>query len=191
MTPRSLVIDHLRDSLVQQKRVVAYTYCDYEEHENQSAEKIIASLLKQIASADHGIPEPVKSLQQKFKTPGRKPHQRDLEQTFSSTCDNYDQVYIVIDALDECDSRHKKALLGFLEYIRQKPCVKILMTSQSYPESVMKHFEAFRIISIGAHEADLRKYISQEIDRSDNADLINESFKCEIIDKVSAGAQNM
>lgn len=191
MISRPLVIDHLRDSVVQQETVVAYVYCDYEEHENQSAEKMVASLLKQIASADHEIPEPLKRLHQKFKVQGRTPQQRDLEQTFSSTCENYTRVYIVIDALDECDSRYKKALVEFLEYIRHKQSVKILVTSRSYPESIMKYFKAACKISVGAHEADLKKYILQEIDRSDNADLIDENFKCEMIDKVSAGAQNM
>ena len=191
MTSRSLVIDYLKDSFVQQENVVAYVYCDYEEHEDQSAEKMVASLLKQIASADHGIPEPLKRLHQKFKAQGRTPQQRDLEQTLSSTCDNYARVYIVIDALDEFNPRYRKALVEFLAYIQHKDCVKILMTSRSYPESVMKYFKAACRISIGAHEADLKKYILQEIDRSDNVDLIDENFKSEIIDKVSAGAQNM
>ena len=161
MIPRSLVIDHLRDGFSQQNAVVAHIYCNYGEHEDQSVEKMLASLLKQLVIPSPKIRKPVKEFYQKFRT--RQPQQQDLEQTFLLTCDNYDRVFIVIDALDECDANPKRALL---DHIQSNPSVSIFVTSRSYPENVLKNFEAARRISIGAHVTDLRKYILQEIENS-------------------------
>jgi len=191
MTLRSLVVDHLRDDISHHNAVVAYIYCNYREHEEQSAEKMIATLLKQLAISGPEIPQAVAELHQKFGQQKRQPLQQDFEHTFLLTCEYYDRIFIIIDALDECDATHKKSLLKFLSLIQSRPSVRMLVTSRSFPENVLKDLNAACSTNIGAHETDLRKCILQEIDSSDNVDVIDEDFKYEITDKVCAGAQDM
>lgn len=189
MTLRSLVVDHLRDNLSHHNTVVAHVYCNYREHEEQSAEKMIASLLRQLAISSPEIPQAVAELHRKFGQQKRQPLQQDFEQAFLLTCEYYERIFIVIDALDECDATHKKGLLEFLSLIQSRPSVRVLVTSRSFSENFLKHLNAACSTNIGAHETDLRKYILQEIDSSDNVDVIDEDFKYEITDKV--GAQDM
>jgi len=191
MTLRSLVVDHLRDDLSCYNTVVAHIYCNYREHEEQSAEKMIAILLKQLAISNPEIPQAVAELHRKFGQQKRQPLQQDFEQTFLLTCDYYERIFIIIDALDECDATHKEGLVRFLSLIQSRPSVRILVTSRSFPDNVLKHLNAACSINIGAHETDLRKYILQEIDSSDNIDIIDDDFRYEITDKVCAGAQDM
>lgn len=191
MTLRSLVVDHLRDDLSHHNAAVAHIYCNYREHEEQSGEKMIASLLKQLALSTPEIPQVVAELHRKFGQQKRQPLQRDLEQTFLLMCEYYERVFIIIDALDECDTTHKKGLLKFLSLVCSRPAVRMLVTSRSFPENVLKNLNTACSIHIGAHETDLKKYILQEIDNSDNVDVIDDDFRNEMTDKVSAGAQDM
>lgn len=191
MTLRSLVVDHLRDDLSHHNAVVAHLYCNYREHEEQSAEKMIASLLKQLTISNPNIPQAVAELHRKFGQQKRQPLQQDFEQTFLLMCEHYKRIFIIIDALDECDATHKKGLLKFLNLIQRKSSVRIMVTSRLFPDNVLRHLDTACSINISAHETDLRKYILQEIDNSDNVDVIDDDFRHEITDKVCAGAQEM
>ena len=189
--PRSLVIDHLRDSFADQNAAIAYIYCNYKEHDDQSADQMLSSLLKQLAISQGKICRPAEELYQRFKSRDRRPQMQDLVQTLLHLCDATGRVFIVIDALDECSSKHKIALLNFLTRIHSKPSASIMITSRSFPENVSKPFISTCKISIGAHKADLKRYILQEIENSDNADIIDETFEQEIVDRISLGAHNM
>lgn len=196
------MIDHLRHHFAREEEesvALAYVYCNYREHEDQSAEKIVGSLLKQLAigyinfPGFIAIPDPVNQLYERCSVQKRQPHREDFEQALLLTCQNYDRTFIVIDALDECDPNHKRALLQVLSQLRTttEASVSIFTTSRSYPDHVMKHFKGATKMSVGAHPTDLEKYVLQEIGNSDNADMIEDDFRDEIVEKVSAGAQNM
>jgi ankyrin repeat domain-containing protein 50 len=44
---------------------------------------------------------------------------------------NFREVYVVIDALDECPERERHHIIGFIiEVIKALPCVKIFVTSR-------------------------------------------------------------
>lgn len=153
---------------------------------------MIANLLKQLAIPLRKLPMAMLELHQRLKSQQRRPKQQELEQALLLTCRNYDRVFVVIDALDECDVRgHRKSFLKALDNLRTESCTSIFVTSRSYPEDIKKALENAPQISIGAEDYDLQRYIAREIDNSDNADVIDESFRNEIITRVSHGAQKM
>ncbi|KAL8837881.1 MAG: hypothetical protein Q9170_002356 [Blastenia crenularia] len=188
------VIDHLtsssKDSLVPMTScAVAYVYFDYREQEHQSPEQITRSLLRQLSSGTPTLPTPVKSLYKRLDEQQRKPMQPDLEQAFMATCQERGPVFIVVDALDECESMHRKTFLKVLD--RLKRCAKILVTSRPYPADLKKAFVSTPQIVIKAHSSDLRKFLLQEIVGSENADDIDDEFREEIVDKVIQRAQDI
>ena len=153
---------------------------------------MLASLLKQLVLFNNNIPEAVKKLHEHPRKKDGVSQMQIMERTISLTCEAYDRVFIVIDALDECEPRHKGILINFLNQMQSKSSVNIMLTSRSFPEMmVQKHFRNACNMAIAAHETDIRKYIIQEIANSDKADVIDENFKSEMIDKVSKGAQSM
>ena len=192
MMCRSLVVDHLRDNFLGQKVVVAHLYFDYRIQDYQSTENMVASLLKQLAIPLRKLPMAMLELHQRLQSQQRRPKQQELEQALLLTCREYDRVFVVIDALDECDVRgHRKYFLKALHNLQTESCTSIFITSRSYPEDIKKALENAPQISIGAEDYDLQRYIAREIDNSDNVDVIDDSFRNEIITRVSHGAQKM
>ncbi|KAL8786768.1 MAG: hypothetical protein Q9213_002589 [Squamulea squamosa] len=168
---------------------VAHVYFDYRDQEHQSLEEITASLLKQIAGAFLIIPSVVVGLHNKSKKQQRSPSQHDLEQTLITTCRELGTVYIVIDALDECNPIYVKGLLRLVNEIRDY--AKIFITSRPYPEDLRKHFEKSPRIEIKAHRADLEKYLDQQIKQSDICDEMDDTLQAEIVGRIIVSAQNM
>ncbi|CAD6564823.1 MAG: hypothetical protein ASARMPREDX12_004447 [Alectoria sarmentosa] len=188
----SLVVDHLRDNFLGQKVVVAHLYFDYRIQDYQSTENMVASLLKQLAIPLRKLPIAMLELHQRLQSQQRRPKQQELEQALLLTCREFDRVFVIIDALDECDVRgHRRSFLKALDNIRTESCTSIFITSRSYPEDIKKALENAPQISIGAEDYDLQRYIAREIDNSDNVDVIDENFRNEIITRVCHGAQKM
>ena len=188
----SLVVDRLRDDFFDQNIVIAHLYFDYRDQGHQKIENEIASLLKQLAMAKPELPQSVLELYQRLKGLQRQPQQQDLEQAILTTYQNFVRVFIVIDALDECDANNKrKGFISFLENMRNNSDMSFFVTSRPHPEDIRKLLESCSNITIKADDSDLRRYISREIERSDTVDELDEDFKEDIIEKVVQGAGEM
>ena len=188
---RSLVVDQLRDYFEGQNVAVLHLYFNYRDQTDQSSEKTIASLLKQLAIATQHLPKPIFELYRKLKTQERRPQLQDLEQAFSLTCQSIDRVFVVVDALDECDTKNRKAFLRSLSNLQGDRPLSIFMTSRSYEDYVNQLFGSCPRMKIQAHESDLRVYVSRQVENSNDVDGVDEQFKKEIIEKVVHGAHNM
>lgn len=117
---------------------------------------------------------------------------QDLELTLSHVCRNFDQVFILIDALDECDeATSRKRFLLFLATLQQTPSIRLFVTSRPYPEDVRKAFEQSPQIMIEASDADLRKYLRRRIEDSGSADIIDQDFEQYLVETIAKGAQKM
>lgn len=151
-----------------------------------------ASLLKQLAMAKATLPRSVLELYQRLKDQQRRPQQQDLEQALLNSCQDFDRVFIIVDALDECDeNKHRKSFLDLIRSLRDNSSTSVFVTSRPHPEDVKKVLEGSSKIIIKADDSDLRKYISREIHCSEAVDDIDEDFKVEIIEKVVQGARQM
>ena len=87
-------------------------------------------------------------------------------------------MFIIIDALDECDARiHRRAFLKALETLRIKSSSSIFITSRSYPNDIKKTLGSAPRMIVGADDDDLQRYISRAIDHGNNFDVIDEEFR--------------
>ncbi|CAL8581268.1 hypothetical protein XPA_006968 [Xanthoria parietina] len=185
----SLVIDHLSHTFPSHQVVVAHTYFDYRDQHHQSVEQTIASLLKQVASGLPKMPAAVANLYQKYGKQKQTPQLQDLVQALSSSCGEYNAVYIVIDALDEYESKSRKGLLNLLYEL--KDYAKVFVSSRPYPEEIRKAFGRTPQIEIKAHSTDLELYINRQIEDSDIVDDINDTFRKQLVSKIVQSAQEM
>ena len=187
----SLVIDHLKKQLDDQS-AIGYTYFDYRDQDFQSCCNVTASLLNQVAASGTSLPADVAEAYEKSKAEETSLVTKEAERLLVATCQDFRRVYTVIDALDECDGvRHRKELIRILGHLRQRPGVRLFVTSRSYPEDIKSAFVSASQITIRANEHDLKKFITDEIDSNDASDLIDEEFKANIIHKIVNGAQDM
>ena len=194
MISSSLVIDHLMEYSIGRDCVVAYAYFDYRDQDFQSSGNVTASILNQVAATGFSLPTEVVELHEKCKLKKKKtpPTAAEIERMLVACCQDFDRVFIVIDALDECDEiRHRRDFIRALETLAKKREVRLFITSRSYPEDIKRAFESASKITVKANGSDLKMFIAHEIDNSDVSDLIDEEFKANIVRRILGGAQDM
>lgn len=85
---------------------VAYFYFDFSDALKQSHNKLIRSLIKQLSLQLHYTSDALESLFTACTSgTGQPPTIEALRSTLSHIIEEFDQVYIVLDALDECTER--------------------------------------------------------------------------------------
>jgi hypothetical protein len=83
---------------------IAYIYCNFRQSE-QKIHNLLTSLLKQLAESQSSMPESIKDLYDHYnvKRPKReRPTLEEISKTLHSVVAKYSRVFIVVDALDEC-----------------------------------------------------------------------------------------
>ncbi|KAL8925421.1 MAG: hypothetical protein Q9208_003513 [Pyrenodesmia sp. 3 TL-2023] len=185
----SLVVDHLRDMASRNFAIVAHVYFDYRDREHQSVEQIVASILHQVASALPELPTAVTTLYKTFRWQHKTAKLQDLVQALISAARDQPMTFLVIDALDECDTKLRRQFLSVLDSL--KDSTSIFVTSRSHIQDIKQAFWSTPRIEIKAHRSDLRRCISYEIEASDWRDDLDERYRNEIADKVINNTEDM
>ncbi|KAI0379596.1 hypothetical protein F5Y04DRAFT_290200 [Hypomontagnella monticulosa] len=94
---------------------VAYFYFDFSNSEKRNHDKMIRSLLKQLSQQLQRPSEPMESLFSSCTNGSRQPTFEALQVTLKQMIQEFTQVFIILDALDECDNR--EALVGVINEI--------------------------------------------------------------------------
>ncbi|KAJ9412468.1 hypothetical protein QL093DRAFT_2570550 [Fusarium oxysporum] len=95
----AIVIDYLQSKFRDNQSIgIAYIYCNFRRKDQQKAEDLFASLLKQLALSQ---PERVKDLYNQHKKKGTRPNFNEISKTLRSVAAIYSRLFIVVDALDE------------------------------------------------------------------------------------------
>ncbi|KAF4470808.1 Ankyrin repeat domain-containing 50 [Fusarium albosuccineum] len=99
----AIVVDHLSARFDGNGSVgIAYLYCNYRQQQQQKAEHLLASLLRQLIHGQPYIPDCVQALYNRFKDRRRGLTFHEISTTLHTVIALYSRVYIVADALDEC-----------------------------------------------------------------------------------------
>lgn len=81
------------------------------------------------------------------------------------------KVFIIIDALDECD---RAIMNGFIRPLTEIPDICILVTSRDLPY-IERYFSSHRRLEIRANEADIKSYVEDRIkEETELADFVDE-----------------
>jgi Cdc6-like AAA superfamily ATPase len=139
---------------------IAYLYCNYRRQHEQKPEDLFANLLKQFILEQPSIPDSMKTLYDRHKDKQTRPSLDEILGVLHSVAVVYSRVYIVVDALDECqisDGCRQRFLSGLFN-LRAKYGVNLFATSRPI-SSIEKEFEGSTILEIRASEEDVRKYL--------------------------------
>lgn len=189
---RSLVIDHILDQGLETNKAMAYFYFDYRDQDQQKPMSFVKSILRQVATRTASLPQPLVNFHERFKRDLAACSMTDLLEVFKDVCATTDQVYVVLDALDECRSKdHRKEILRFLSSL-DLGITRLFATSRSHPHDIKQHFAGIEPILIQATEADLNTYCYRMIELSERTrELVDGPLKDEIAAKISRNAQGM
>ncbi|KAG9244697.1 hypothetical protein BJ878DRAFT_549809 [Calycina marina] len=157
----SIVVDYLSSNFQKDARVgIAYLYCNLRRKDEQKAEQLLASLLKQLTQGLSPLPDDVNLLYDRHKDKRTRQTSNEIFNILQSVGGPFLKVFIVIDALDECEASdgNRANLLEQIFAFQMKCRVNIFTTSRSIPD-ITERFNENLCLEIRASNHDVRKYL--------------------------------
>ena len=202
----SAVIQHLdelhpRDPCT----ATAYFFFDFRDERKQNFANMARSLIAQLSARRPDTPESLQSLRpycdQKIQPPND-----DLLKAIKATTEGFSNVYLIIDALDECpEAKHQRdELLSMLGTIHKwtKANLHVLLTSRKVP-SIERKLESLigrtpvpgtGVINLELHQSDIdgdiTVFIEDQLEKG-NYQFWDEDVKVEIKDTLVEKANGM
>lgn len=84
---------------------MVYFYFDFSDSHRQSVKSLVSSLLGQLSSQLPNLPSCVESLYDRYEENGHQPVDKELKAALVAVIEVFPDVYVLLDALDECTER--------------------------------------------------------------------------------------
>jgi hypothetical protein len=187
----SIIVDDLNKRFQNDASIgIAYLYCNFRQQGEQRVEDLLASLLKQLSQEQSCLPDSVKALYDHHKYKRTRPSLEEILRVLQSVAAIYSTVFIIVDALDECQVSNgcRARFLSEIFNLQAKCGAKLFITSRFIPE-ITEKFKGHTSLEIRAHDEDVRKYLEGRILRSDRKLL--KTFHEEIKTKITKAVDGM
>jgi hypothetical protein len=160
----SIVIDDLQRRYRTYPSIgIAYIYCDYRTRDEQTAERTLQSLLKQLVEQQNPISASVQQFWQDHVH--QRPLLRSISRCLQSVVASFSEVFILIDALDEC-----KVLDGCRTSFMWEMCT-LQEVSRTHVLATTRHilhiidsFRADQVMEVRASAHDVQMFIEGNLD---------------------------
>ena len=180
----SLVTDTLCDQAKNEDIAVACLYYDFLAHQEQTITNMMGAILKQLVGRGD-IPIYLREAFQEGNKEigGRGPRLRDLMRMLRIAITSLPQVFICIDALDECLPKQLPQLLESLRDItRESPQTRIFLTGRPHAkEDVQRYFPKAVVIPVSPNMDDIRNYLEMRLDRDPEPEAMNNNLRADIV----------
>lgn len=139
---------------------IAYIYCNFKRSHEQKLEDLLLSLLKQLVQARLSTPSAVKILYDQHIYHQTRPSTDDILEALHYVVSSFSRVFIIIDALDECqmDDRCRPRLISEVSNLQTKFRANIFATSRFIPE-ITGQFTSSTWLEIRASDDDIKRYL--------------------------------
>ena len=190
----STVIQHLLLSTISSPKVaVTFFYFDFRDVEKQTADGMLCCILHQLSTKLSMVPEEVCALYDIFKGKTARPSTETLLELLATVIrNNFEKVYLVLDALDECTVR--QSLLRVIKVLVKTSVVSLFMTSRS-EHDIVEEFSLLEIpsMSIQSNEVamDVELFVSEEIGKTVHLRELESELKSDITQSLVSGANGM
>lgn len=187
----SIVVQELTTNFVSDENVgVAYIYCHFRRQNQQSADDLFANLLKQLADGRRSLPDSVSYLYNKYKDQRERPPLDEILATLQYVAALYSKVFIIVDALDECQTASRKSFLLEIFALQAKCRANIFATSRPIPE-VTEIFKGLKSLGIRASKEDVERYLEGHIGQLSAFDEWSQRLRDEIKTRISDAVDGM
>jgi len=192
MDSSSATIESLNTVLAGGDKGLAYVYCNHKDQGSQSVSEIMASLVQQLSRQQYSVPETVRELYRVHRPSRTRPVLVEWVRVLRSIVTDFANVYIVIDALDECyeaDGTRKR----LVEELRRTPDLHVLYTSR-FLGDIAQMLQSAVKLEVRATDEDITRFLDCRI--SQENDLMgfcekDPSLYNDIIQKVVKQADGM
>lgn len=186
------MVERLSDTFRNNNNVaIAYLYCNFRRRHEQKLDDLLLSLLKQLAESQPSLPDTVKDLYQRTGRQ-KRPSLEDISQTVHSVTALFSRVFILVDALDECqvDNDCRTRLLSEIFSLQAKYQLNFFATSRNVPE-VIERFGGSLLLEIRARDVDVERYLDGHISELPGYVLKNTELRDEIKNEIIKSVHGM
>ena len=178
------MIERLRDQAKESDIAVVGLYCDFLAQQEQTVTSIMGAILKQLVGSGD-IPAGVREAFEKGKRVfgGRGPLLGELMRMLRIAIASLHQVFICIDAIDECLPKHLPDFLGSLsDIVREFPRTRIFITGRpDVGGDIQRYFTGVVVIPISPNTDDIRNYLEMRLDRHDEPEAMDDGLRAGIV----------
>ena len=189
----SLVIDRLCDQAKEEDLAVAWLYCDYNIQQEQTVVNTMGAIVKQLVNRA-GISKDIREeFKEAKKFGGRRPLLVDLMRMLRIAIAKLPQVFICVDALDECLPKDLLKLLESLrDIVRESPGTRIFLTGRPHVGGAIQNsFTKAIVIPITPNEDDIRNYVKMRLDGDNTPEAMDNRLRSEIVRTIVDKMSNM
>ncbi len=189
------MIDYLERTFSPRDTAVIYIYNSYTEHAEQSATNLIGSLLQQIVRQKPVVSEGIKTMYRQHSAQGTRPSLGDLSSSLRLETKDFAHVFIVVDALDECDEANgvRESLLEKLRGQLVERNIRLMITSR-FLTGLEYDLNGAIFLEIRAFDDDIEGYLRCRIPKERRLAphvASDEDLHDAIIDTIVNNAQGM
>ena len=147
---------------------IAYIYCEFGRKGEQNTQQLLESLLKQLVQCQSSLPSSLKELRNQHHATTR-PSLDEIVKTLHSVVSKYLRVFIIVDALDECEAidscRARLPILSELFALQERYKTNIFATSRFVPEVVHQFEGKSKLLEISASPKDVERYLEGHMEQ--------------------------
>ena len=190
----SIAVNHVAESTRGQGIAITYVYCDYKDSLTHSVTALLSSLLRQLIEQTPRAESIAElSIMMNENSKYRDPTEAELFTWVCTVSKDFNNVYIFVDALDECPELSRDALLLRLQHFSQFGQTRLFLTSRPNID-IKSRLQNMSRIEIAASGPDIEAYLHSEIQKSSRLALFvrkDPGLKHEIVDCVIGRADGM
>ena len=180
----SLVIDSLCDQARKEDIAVASLYCDFLAQREQTITNVLGAILKQLVGRGD-MPEDIRKEFQEGKREigGRGLRHADLMEMLRIAIASLRQVFVCIDALDECLPKCLPELLESLrDIVRDSPSTRIFLTGRPHvQEDIQRYFTKVVVIPISPNADGIQNYVEMRLDGDPEPEAMTDELRADIV----------
>ena len=178
------MVDDLCDGPREEEIAIAMFYCDFRDQQEQTATNIVGAILKQLLVRGEML-EHVQQVFQKAKREvgGRGLRLPDMVQMLKQAVAILPQVYICIDALDECPPKHLLGLLGSMkEVLEESPTIRIFLTGRPQVEAeITRYFITRLTVPVITKADDIKSYLENKLEMDPEPIAMSDGLRADIL----------
>uniref|UniRef100_A0A4E9D6D4 Uncharacterized protein n=1 Tax=Gibberella zeae TaxID=5518 RepID=A0A4E9D6D4_GIBZA len=172
---------------------IAYIYCNYRNQDDQKVDKILASLVRQLTERQTTFPKVIQDLYDRHERNKTWPLMEELSKVLQSLVKTHDRFYIIVDALDECQTSGgiRSQLLSQLVDLKENSDTNLFMTSRYMPDIEETLHGKIMKLEVRASEEDVGSYLDSRLTFLSELVKKNNDLRDEIRAKVIKAADGM
>lgn len=187
------VIDDLSVRFLHHQSIgIAYIYCNFHRRHEQKIEDLLEALIRQLSQCLPSLPAHIKELYTSHQSQNTRPSINELSKSLLDTAAMYTRVFIVVDALDECEAADgtRSRFLSNIFNLQTGSAISFLATSRTIPD-IEKWFDGCASQEISATDEDIRNYLNSHMARLPGFVVSNSMLQEEIKTEIIAAVDGM